>query len=92
MYNQRSLQFKQTFDIQTNVCKCLTNKKSYTNLQKYTTNIHKCLTNVKRIITLQADAQTNHQMARLKFRSDITLIEKELILWMHALVAKSFSY
>ena len=50
MYNQRSLQFNQTLDIQINVCKCLTNKKSYTNIQKYTTNMHKCLTNVKVII------------------------------------------
>ena len=28
MYNQRSLQFNQTFNIPTNVCKGLTNKKS----------------------------------------------------------------
>ena len=27
MYNQRSLQFNQTLNIQANVCKCLTNKK-----------------------------------------------------------------
>ena len=29
-------------------CVNVANKKSYTNIQKYTTNIHKCLTNVER--------------------------------------------
>ena len=50
MYNQRSLQFNQTLNILTDACKSLTNKKSYTNIQKYTTNMHKCLTNVHVII------------------------------------------
>ena len=39
MYNQRTLEFNQTFNMQTNLPKCLTNKKSKTNIQKFTTNI-----------------------------------------------------
>ena len=55
------MQFNQTFNIKNNVSKCLTNKKSETNIHKFITNIHKCLTNVKRnqhtALTELADAQ-----------------------------------